>query len=244
MKVIGYSDLHLGHENILKYEPIRIEKWYASWTWLVRQINENTPPDAIVLNLGDLFFTNNHWSLRWKKKILIKGNHDKYQKLGHLKDDNYIMLDNYYQDKILISHKPKTLTEYSEEIKYRGKFLSEKDNLLFQIHWHSHSNKWMPYCDYIGWKEIYEPVQNIEVKEIWYLIEPYLFYYDYLNKYTKKIIRVVYLDLSIEKINFKPVNFSKEYFDRIKSFDTNEFKYSEIFNKDKFDEIIWIILKT
>ena len=75
------SDLHLGHENILKFCPERHGKTIGEHDeWLISQWNSVVSLDDTVYVLGDVTF--NPENLKMLKrmcgnKLLIRGNHDK-----------------------------------------------------------------------------------------------------------------------------------------------------------------------
>ncbi len=74
------SDLHFGHENILKWR-----KGFASLAemdeTLIRNWNETVSVNDTVIVTGDLLFRNEKPAVEYLqqlkgKKILVKGNHD------------------------------------------------------------------------------------------------------------------------------------------------------------------------
>lgn len=79
------SDLHLGHRNIIKYEPIRKDLGETTEEMdqtLIERWNESTNLSDVVFNLGDFSFhdkptTHMLMSLMEGSQIFIKGNHDR-----------------------------------------------------------------------------------------------------------------------------------------------------------------------
>ncbi len=74
------SDTHFGHKNIIEWarRPPDVEQMMMeSWA-------REVPPEATVLHLGDLAYSNNAWfknmiapHLTGERKLLVKGNHDR-----------------------------------------------------------------------------------------------------------------------------------------------------------------------
>lgn len=77
------SDLHLGHEKVIDFcnRPFANAGWMDDF--LIRRYNERVHPDDTVYFLGDLSFHKPRFgiallSVLRGRKILIRGNHDKY----------------------------------------------------------------------------------------------------------------------------------------------------------------------
>ena len=128
-KTYFIADLHLGHKNILKFEPGRggsnIEEHDE---WLINQWNSVVNPNDVVWVLGDVSFgANNLYKLARMKgqKKLVMGNHDTYDMKEYLKYFSKIYGLTKYRG-YWLSHAP--LHEGS---------MRDKKN----IHGHTHSRK-------------------------------------------------------------------------------------------------------
>ncbi|GAB6074813.1 metallophosphoesterase family protein [Nautilia lithotrophica] len=90
MKII--ADTHFGHDNILLYEPVRMQKarmeGYENFDrFLIEHLNSYISKDDEVLHLGDVAF-GDKYTLAKKlngKITLIKGNHDKQKHIEFYK---------------------------------------------------------------------------------------------------------------------------------------------------------------
>ena len=75
------SDLHLGHENVIKYDPRPFQNLEEMHQTIVRNWNSVVTPEDDVYILGDFAFKNKSGleiiSQLVGRKYLIKGNHDK-----------------------------------------------------------------------------------------------------------------------------------------------------------------------
>lgn len=83
------SDLHLGHRNILTYEPTRGGTCVKTHSeWLVEQWNSVVHPRDITWILGDICFDKEHLPYLDKmngNKKMLWGNHDKFALSTYLK---------------------------------------------------------------------------------------------------------------------------------------------------------------
>ena len=76
------SDTHFGHDNILKFEPTRLEdiqrKGFTDQDeWLMSQWNNVVSENDLVLHLGDFAFRNKEVIYRLNgKMVMLLGNHD------------------------------------------------------------------------------------------------------------------------------------------------------------------------
>jgi calcineurin-like phosphoesterase family protein len=103
------SDTHLGHRNILEFEPcrltqMRIDGYEADEhdKWIIETWNSKVNPDDTVLHLGDFAFKNVAENIEKLNGniILILGNHDgkggeqKYKGLDAIKGFYYLDSEN------------------------------------------------------------------------------------------------------------------------------------------------------
>ena len=95
------SDLHLGHNNIMVFEPKRKEAMKLAGfeyheDWLVHNWNSVVKPEDTVLCLGDFAFqgVKQYTEMLNGNKILIIGNHDKTPKGQKYKD--WTVVDGIY----------------------------------------------------------------------------------------------------------------------------------------------------
>lgn len=134
MKII--ADTHFGHTNILKYEPIRIQKakmeGYKDFDkFLIDWLNRNIKADDEVLHLGDVAFKDNY---KLAKKLngkitLIKGNHDKEKHIEFYKSIGWKVIEDI---KIEVEDFDKSYLEYLK-YKYDKKTLSRTACLVKDI---------------------------------------------------------------------------------------------------------------
>lgn len=90
------SDTHFGHDNVLKFEPCRVEAMKVNGfrdqnEWLIHNWNSTVGENDLVLHLGDFIFKNKNEEVLYRlngRIVMIIGNHDfrylerfkKYQK--------------------------------------------------------------------------------------------------------------------------------------------------------------------
>lgn len=113
------SDLHIGHENILRFDQRPFENMFQMENVIIDNWNKIVKKHDRTYILGDTI-----WSPKFKdwkefldklngQKVLIVGNHDaKEQTLAKLKKEN-VILDYKYMDvitvgdkKVILSHSP------------------------------------------------------------------------------------------------------------------------------------------
>jgi calcineurin-like phosphoesterase family protein len=106
------ADLHFFHENILKYEPSRLELGSNASEMneeIIKRFNETVSKEDTTFLLGDATFTDLSPISRLNGSIVfIKGNHDRISRRKALNIDNVI----YFSKKpiqvgsYLLSHEP------------------------------------------------------------------------------------------------------------------------------------------
>lgn len=154
MKKFTIADLHFGHENVLKYEPIRsklgntVEEMDAA---LIKRWNSIVSKEDHVYINGDVSFYDQHetkeiLALLNGHKHLIVGNHDfhfthtKLLGLGFSSVQNELKLRLSKDVTVKMSHFP--YLEDSSESFEKGKydmFRPKKEEGVWLIHGHSHS---------------------------------------------------------------------------------------------------------
>jgi len=135
MKII--TDTHLGHTNMLLYEPVRMQKarmeGYEDFDeFLIEWLNDCIKKDDEVLHLGDVAFKD---SYKLAKKLngkitLIKGNHDKEKHIDFYKSIGWKIIDGIeielkefdkeYLEHIKNKHDNKTLSDTACLVKEIG----------------------------------------------------------------------------------------------------------------------------
>lgn len=153
------SDLHLNHENILEYDPLRWAKFKTIDEMneaIIQEIESTVKPEDEFIFLGDLAFWS--WKLSddyvkripWRKKRVL-GNHDgkEYNNLRlyfFSVQRNLYMYYRWYR--IRLNHfPPKT-----QKVNYKV-----MPDILY-IHWHTHKPNWtwnLYDISYIGGQLLY-----------------------------------------------------------------------------------------
>jgi calcineurin-like phosphoesterase family protein len=97
------SDTHLGHKNILSFEPCRLEQMLKDGyteeehnQWIIDNWNKTVKPGETVLHLGDFAFKGvaNYIEQLNGNIIMVFGNHD--DKPHHSKFDGLDGVDGFY----------------------------------------------------------------------------------------------------------------------------------------------------
>lgn len=140
------SDLHLGHKNIVKYEPSRTEDFAAVFS---RNYVARVQPDDTVFFLGDLAMCDKTLTARYYSslpgyKILVKGNHDQRNNLFYMHKCGFMEVypDAYCRGYLLLSHFPLTARDerYKEKVQELNR-LFKTVGAKANIHGHTHSNR-------------------------------------------------------------------------------------------------------
>lgn len=127
MKYFIIADTHFGHRNIIGYcnRPFRsVEEMDET---LIKNWNETVSNDDVVIHLGDFSFGTKERCAEIVKrlngrKILIKGNHDKwsddfYRSIGFEYVSSFPIV---YKDFFLLSHAPLQLSETTPYFNFYG----------------------------------------------------------------------------------------------------------------------------
>lgn len=112
-KIFFISDLHLGHENIIKYCDRPFANTEEMNTSLINNWNKTVGKDDKVFVLGDFALANSNNIIKWGRalnghKVLIKGNHDRatdnvYHEAGFQHIYQYPI---FWNQSFLLSHAP------------------------------------------------------------------------------------------------------------------------------------------
>jgi len=151
------SDLHVGHEQILVYEPARkavlgqtIEEHDEA---LFRRINSRVKPDDILIILGDFSLSSRVREYRARIKCgnvqLVLGNHDKNTQSRYLRAGFsvvcYEMTLKICKEYVRLRHhpyrKPWWKTIFSWQYKERDRKKRPIDHGGFLLHGHVHSRQ-------------------------------------------------------------------------------------------------------
>jgi calcineurin-like phosphoesterase family protein len=165
------SDLHLGHSNIFKYEPIRQTTFGSHKNYIkeiIKRWNSVVKKNDIVYNLGDFIvgfnqmkrdlnltisekdFAKSIMNALNGRKILILGNHDHkskswYKEIGFddVKHFDYIE----YNGKIIfLFHYPLCDDYLNKETKLKEIRNEINDKVDILVHGHTHSHNWCQNC--------------------------------------------------------------------------------------------------
>ena len=105
------SDLHLGHQRVLEFERSEFKTINEHDNFIINILKKLKETDTLYI-LGDVGFNINLLKEIKAKKILVKGNHDKFgiNKYNEVFDQiyNYPI---YYRNNILLSHYPVPVTQ-------------------------------------------------------------------------------------------------------------------------------------
>ncbi len=214
------SDTHFNHKGALEFEPSRrknmIEQKFiheneedsdvlneAHTDWIIYNWNNVVTKDDVVLVLGDLAWKGHREILPKLNgtKILILGNHDKkgpntYDQFKHVVRGSYKIVDNktYIADstdklfssieitlnkrKLLFSHYPATALEY--------RYKEVDGKIIYQKNINNRINELIKICDH---------------SKILYNIHGHT----HSLCYDQDVSGLVFINVSLEAINFKPV---------------------------------------
>lgn len=143
MAVFFTSDLHFGHQNIIRFDNRPFKNVEEMDEELIRRWNEKVEKDDLVYVLGDLFwngdcnFVQNTLKRLNGQIILIKGNHDRWlHNAGNKKllagikdyDDIKVTLKDGTIKRCILSH-------------YFMPFYNGHFNNAIHLHGHSHTTK-------------------------------------------------------------------------------------------------------
>lgn len=127
-KIFAISDLHLFHENILKFHRSEFETVEDMHEHLIKEWNSAVEKDDIVINLGDVAFKTEEKKEEIKKVInrlngvhvLIPGNHDRdrikrdrhyfndvgFKTVEHTSETGEFGIATMVINRVILSHEP------------------------------------------------------------------------------------------------------------------------------------------
>ena len=201
MKII--ADTHFGHENILKYESIRIKAYkeagYNNFDkFLVDRLNSFLNDNDKIYHLGDVAFKDGY---KYASKLkgnytLIVGNHDKMKHLEYYKSLGWNIIENI---DIRVSY-DKKLLHYLKRFKIKTACIIEDigdKRILFSHYPISNDN---PYDE--KYKE------NTELLEfLFHTLNCDINIHGHTHSYTIKNKRCI--NACVEVNEFKPINLAK-----------------------------------
>lgn len=125
-KIFFIADLHLGHENIIKYCGRPFDSVRDMNVSLIDNWNAMISKEDKVFVLGDFALSNNQNIIKWGKslngnKVLIRGNHDRatdtvYHEAGFQHIYKYPI---FWNQSFLLSHAP-IVTDIGKIINIHG----------------------------------------------------------------------------------------------------------------------------
>lgn len=133
------SDLHIGHENVLRFDQRPFENMFQMENVIIDNWNKRVKKYDRTYILGDTI-----WSPKFKdwkefldklngQKVLIVGNHDaKEQTLAKLKKEN-VILDYKYMDVITVGNK-KVILSHSPQPFYFKQYSPNVVHLYGHVH--------------------------------------------------------------------------------------------------------------
>lgn len=130
MKTYIIADTHFSHERVIKFcnRPFKDVIDMNNYIW--RQWNSTVTNEDLVIHLGDFVWDDNRFKRYMPynlkgRKVLVRGNHDKFTDAKYLNMGFYIVCDSIVINDVLFSHKP----------------LDFKDPIKYNIHGHFHDMK-------------------------------------------------------------------------------------------------------
>jgi calcineurin-like phosphoesterase family protein len=124
-----WSDLHLGHANIIEYGERPFRDVDEMDTTLLNAWRSKIKPKDVLINLGDFMFNPKKESLTQTLhnlpgyKILILGNHDRGKSFKWWMEAGFDEVYKYpiiYKDKYILSHEPIEIDENMNYINIHG----------------------------------------------------------------------------------------------------------------------------
>jgi calcineurin-like phosphoesterase family protein len=130
-----WSDLHLGHSNIIKYGERPFQNIEEMDDALINNWKKIIKPKDIIINLGDFAFKQTRIYLNKLVnelpgyKILILGNHDRKKSMSFWMDVGFNEVYKYpiiYVEKYILSHEPVQMIENMPYINIHGHIHNKK----------------------------------------------------------------------------------------------------------------------
>jgi len=136
--VFVISDLHLGHKNILRFEPSRYETFGTIENMdvaLIDMINEVLNEQSKLIILGDVAFNSkamNNVNRLKGERYLVLGNHDNFGDDVYVKRYGFKGVYNIFEfGGILFSHYPVHPSEIGDGTSQGGRYIGN-------VHGHTH----------------------------------------------------------------------------------------------------------
>lgn len=159
MKIFVTSDQHFHHYNIIKYanRPFELSDVGISEciNTIVNNYNSVVSEDDLVIHLGDLSHGRNQTKTTLSyilnnlngRKILIKGNHDKYEDEYYLQYFERVAQKFIQMKNIFLCHYPCFKTKYTSELELELIQKVKEINPDLIIHGHCHNKNPEEYTD-------------------------------------------------------------------------------------------------
>ena len=134
------SDTHFGHRRILSFERHQFNSIEEHDDYIMNLIEQRVKADDVLYHLGDFAFSlseiiEQRWNNLPCTKILILGNHDKYEFCRHYFTEVY-RYPLFLSRRILLSHEPEQVSPYVLNIHghLHTSYLDSKNHLNANIH--------------------------------------------------------------------------------------------------------------
>jgi calcineurin-like phosphoesterase family protein len=137
MKTWIWSDLHLGHKNIIKYCNRPYNDEMEMNIALLNNWENTVHKNDTIINLGDVaFHGNREWLMKQIQdmpghKILILGNHDRQRSIKQWREIGFDDVYKYpiiYKDFYILSHEPVYINEHMPYVNIHGHTHQESSN--------------------------------------------------------------------------------------------------------------------
>lgn len=135
MSIYIWSDLHLGHNNIIKYEDRPFTDISLMNKLLIKNWRETVSSDDTIINLGDVCFKFGKEKLSKViknlpgHKILVLGNHDRSKSINWWREAGFdevykypIIYDKFY----ILSHEPIYINRHMPYVNVHGHMHSKQ----------------------------------------------------------------------------------------------------------------------
>lgn len=142
VSVYIWSDLHLNHENIIKYESRPFSSVKEMNKTLLDNWKKTVKKHDTIINLGDVSFRGGkEWNTEQisnmpGKKVLVLGNHDRGRSLKWWYDVGFNEVYKYpiiYNDFYILSHEPQYINENMPYVNIHGHCHLEKSSSLQKV---------------------------------------------------------------------------------------------------------------
>lgn len=134
------SDTHFGHSNVLEFERHQFKTIEEHDNYIMTLIENTVKPEDTLYHLGDFAFylsedIANRWNALKCYKVLILGNHDKYEFCRHYFDEVH-RYPLFISRRILLSHEPEVVSPYVLNVHghLHTSYLDSKNHYNISIH--------------------------------------------------------------------------------------------------------------